>query len=352
MQTTASARVCLVGYGYWGPNLLRNLVQHGGFEVVGVVDSDERARKLCAKCHPSIPLYETAEEMLFACHPGAVLIATPPSTHACLAIQCLKAGTDVLLEKPMALSVAECDSILRAAKSADKKVMIDHTFVYHPAIQYLRKEIDKGTLGELLYYDSVRVNWGGYQPCTNVLWDLAPHDLSILDCLLKAEQPVSVSVMASHHFGKDHADLGYAHLVYPNGFTAHLHLNWVAPVKIRSIILGGTLKMVVYDDILVSEKVRVYDKGLIVNSVGEGQQLRVNYRIGDMLAPALPSQEALAFMLSAFHRYITEGEKPFSDGASGRRMVQVLEVASQSMKEGGAPIELRPHFQREKTLAA
>lgn len=348
MKKSSLPRVALVGYGYWGPNLLRNLVHHGGFEVAGIVDARDEARAKCARTYPHLKTFATVEALLEKEKLDAVLIATPPPTHRPIAIQCMEAGADVLIEKPMALSVADCDAILDRAKALGRRVMVDHTFVYNPAVDYLASQVRAGALGDLLYFDSVRVNLDGYQTGADVLWDLAPHDFSILDHLLGGKQPREVSVTGAHHFGQQRVNLAYCHLRYENEFVAHLHLNWVAPVKVRTIMLGGTKRMAVYDENTPTEKIKLYDKGLIVDAKLAAADLRASYRVGDMVAPALSTQEPLANMLSAFHRYLTRDERPVSDGHLGRRVVEVLEAASRSLAQGGGYVPLAPERSARK----
>ncbi len=343
-------RVALVGYGYWGPNLLRNLVHHGGFTVVGVVDEKEDARDRVKRLYPNITLYRSLRDLLAEKKLDAVCIATPPSTHESLALEALAAGAHVFVEKPLALSVAQCDRILSAARRYQRKVMVDHTFVYNPAVEYLAQKVGTGGLGKLLYYDSVRVNLGGYQFGADVIWDLAPHDLSILDYLLHGKMPLTISATGASHFGQRHANLAYCHLQYADDFVAHLHLNWIAPVKVRTIMLGGTQSMAVYDENMATEKIRVYNKGIVLDAQ-DHNELRVSYRVGDMFAPALSSREALAASLTAFHRYLTLNEKPASDGEHGKRVVKILEAATLSLSNGGFPVVLETR-ERPRELAA
>ncbi len=330
----------LIGYGYWGPNLLRNLISHGGFNVVGIVEPSPVAAQRALAAYGHIPIFATLDDLLRKSKPDCVVIATPPSTHRELATACLNQKMHVLVEKPLGLSIGECDEIIATAKMNDRLVMVDHTFVYHPAVQYLAQQISSGAFGDLLYYDSVRVNLGGFQPLTNVLWDLAPHDLSILDLFLQGKAPKSVSVLGATHYDPSNTNICYCHLTYDDGFVAHLNLNWVAPVKIRTVMVGATKKMAIYDDNLSIEKIKIYDKGMVINAAGEGHQLRASYRSGDMVAPAIDSREALSSMLAAFHTYITQGNKPQSDAYCGRRIVRILEAASASLQRNGEPVEL------------
>ncbi len=338
---TTKPRIGLLGYGYWGPNLLRNLVSNANTAVVGLVEPDPAARARAARTYPHVPVFEDLDKFLSQVKPDGVVIATPPATHKDLAVRCLRAGAHVLVEKPLAVSVAECDEILTAAKQAKRQVMVDHTFVYNPAVEYLADRIRKGELGDLMYYDSVRVNLGGFQKHVNALWDLAPHDLSILDLFLKGKTPVSVAATGVKQFGASVESLCYLHLAYENSFTAHLHLNWVAPVKIRTVMVGGSKKMAVYDENLPSEKIKLYDSGVDVSTESPTPgEFRVSYRMGDMMAPAIPTREALAGVVSDFVECVQTGRAPVSDGKSGRRMVEILEAASLSLKHGGEPIRL------------
>lgn len=332
-------RVVLVGYGYWGPNLLRNVVMNPDAEVVGVVEANPVARGKCNSVYPHIPTFGTLDELIEKVPFQAAVIATPPSTHCELAIRCLTAGAHVLVEKPLAMSVAECDRILAVAAEMKLRVMVDHTFAFHPAVEHIAEGIDRGDLGDLLYYDSVRVNLGGFQPATNVLWDLAPHDLSILDLLLKGRVPTEISATGIRHFGSTVENLCYVSLKYGSDFIAHLNLNWTAPVKVRTITIGGSKKMAVYDDNLPTEKVKVYDKTVSLSDV-TATDFRVSYRLGDMVAPAVSTREALAGVISHFMGCVRDGKQPVCDGQSGKRVVEILEAASLSMLEGGRPVSL------------
>ncbi len=330
-------KIALIGYGYWGPNLLRNVFAHPEVIVAGVVEANEASRKKCESAYPHIPVFSTVEELLSKGTLNGVIIATPPATHCEISIKCLEAGAHVLVEKPLALSTEECDKILSAAKKNNLQVMVDHTFVFHPSVEYLSNAIQHGDLGDLLYYDSVRVNLGGFQPRTNVLWDLAPHDLSILDLFLNGKVPTHISCTGVRHFGTNIENLCHLSLKYDNDFIAHLNLNWVAPVKIRTITVGGTKKMAIYDDNLSTEKVKVYDKSVTLTSPTKVDFL-VNYRTGDMIAPAISTREALKGVTEHFVECIKNGKRPICDGEAGKRVVQILEAASLSMTDGGRPV--------------
>ncbi len=339
VMTERKKKVGLVGYGYWGPNLLRNFVAHPGAEVIGVIEANAGSRAKCAVLYPHIAVFESLDAFFAKCTPDAMVIATPPATHCEIAVRCLEAGAHILVEKPLAMSSAECDKILAVARTKNLKVMVDHTFVFHPAVEYLTDSISDGNLGELLYYDSVRVNLGGFQPRTNVLWDLAPHDLSILDLFLNGKMPTEVSGVGIRHFGTTVENLCHLSLKYDNDFIAHLNLNWIAPVKIRTITVGGSKRMAIYDDNLPTEKVKIYDKSVTLSSPTE-LDFRVNYRSGDMTAPAISTQEALKGVIGHFMECVQGDKTPICDGEAGKRVVQILEAATVSITEGGRPVSL------------
>lgn len=332
-------RLALIGFGYWGANLLRNMLLNPRIEVVGLTERSPELRQKCKALYPLVPLFQTLQECLDAQKPEGVVIATQPDSHGMLAVRALRAGAHVLIEKPMATSVKECDEILNEARKANRNVMIDHTFLYHAPVSYLTKQIHAGEYGEMLYFDSVRVNLGGFQ-FTNVVWDLAPHDIAIIDRLLHGQLPTTCSAIGRRHFNAPSESLCYVTLAYNENFIAHLHLNWAAPVKGRQVTIGGTKKMVVYDDNTPVEKVRVYDKSVQLEQLTE-TDLRVNYRIGDMIAPVIPQREALADMLQEFVSCIQENRPALSDGESGRRVVLVLEALAESMRKNGQPVQLK-----------
>lgn len=345
-------RIGVIGFGYWGPNLVRNFTAQPGCEVTGIVDSngpsrdaagDPKARAEAA--YPNIPFFDSIEAFLGSGNFDAVAVATPPATHGEVAMRCLEAGAHVLVEKPLAPSAGESEAIVAEARRRGRIVMVDHTFVYHPAVAYLRERIHNGDLGDLLYYDSVRVNLGGFQTGSNVLWDLGPHDLSILDSFTGGLMPEQVTAVGMHHFDAGTENLCYVTLKYPGRFIAHLHLNWVAPVKLRQVMVGGSEKMAIYDDNLPAEKIKIYDKGLSVDyRSASSHDLRVSYRVGDMTAPALHGTEALAVMSAHFLECIREGRRPLTDGEAGLRIVRLLEAAAESLREQGAPVTPAPAY--------
>jgi predicted dehydrogenase len=328
-------KLALVGYGYWGNNLLRNLLAHPKCEVVGVCDRDAAKRAKAAAIDSDISTFSKVDDLLTELKPDAVVVATPPASHCDVAVKSLRAGAHVLIEKPMAVSSQECDRILAEAQKARRTVMVDNTLIYYAPVQYLVNLIESGEMGQLLYFDSVRVNLGGIQPQVNVLWDLAPHDIAVLDQLTGA-LPVHVSAIGVKHFNAPTETLCYLNLAYENNFNAHLHMNWAAPVKGRLLTIGCDKKMAILDDNVATEKVRIFDKSVkLSNDPAKG--LVTTYHHGSTFSPALPAKEALAEVLEEFVSSITENRPPKTDGESGARVVRILEAASISLANGGRP---------------
>jgi predicted dehydrogenase len=333
----------LIGYGYWGKNLLRNMMSSQKIEVVGVVDSDPEHRSLAQHTYSALKTYNSIEELIKAEDFEAMVIATPPASHKHLAVECLEKGLHVLVEKPLALSTEECVEILQAAEKAGKNVMVDHTFVYNSPVIHLNEQINDNELGSLLYYDSVRVNLGGFQPQVNVLWDLAPHDLSILDFWSGGDMPEMVQATGVKHFGSSTENMCYVNMKYANGFNAHLHLNWAAPFKSRQVIIAGDKKMAVYDDTQPMEKIKIYDKTVQLDQADD-TDFRVNYRAGSMFAPAIKQKEALLSMVEEFANSIADNRVPLTDGIAGSKVVQVLEALSKSLYNDGRPEDIVNQF--------
>jgi predicted dehydrogenase len=333
-------KVGLIGYGYWGPNLARNLAETRGLELVAVADGRSDRRDAAARRHRGVRTFGDAAELLDD-DLDAVVIATPLVTHHALASEALERGRHVLVEKPLAASRAEAEDLAARAEARGVRLMVDHTFVYTGAIRKMRAIIDAGELGEPLYLDSVRVNLGVFQQDTNVVWDLAAHDLAIMDHLID-ESPISVSANGSTVAGYEHENIAYITVHFANRFLGHFHVNWLAPVKIRQMLLGGQKRMLVYDDMNPSEKLRVYDKGVDFDVQDEEirRQILVSYRTGDMYAPKLDRREALALVCDEFAASITEGRAPLTDAAAGIRVVSMLQAAEQSLREEGRRIPL------------
>jgi predicted dehydrogenase len=332
----------VIGYGYWGPNLVRNFSESARGRVVAVSDLSPKRLALAAARYPALHATADARELIQNPAVDAVVVATPVSTHFDLAMAALSAGKHVLVEKPMAASSEQCIRLIAEADKRGRVLMVDHTFVYTSAVRKIRELIAAGELGRLHYYDSVRVNLGIFQHDVNVIWDLAVHDLSILRYLF-ADEPWGVSATGMSHVEEKAENIAYMTLFYPNNFLAHIHVNWLAPVKVRRTMICGSRRMIIYDDTESSEKLKVYDKGVDVTNDGEASyRLRVNYRAGDMWAPNLDTTEALTLEVTEFLDCMETGRKPVTDGAAGLSTVRALEGATESMANHGKLIELKP----------
>ncbi|MEO7649570.1 MAG: Gfo/Idh/MocA family oxidoreductase [Bryobacteraceae bacterium] len=333
-------QIGVVGYGYWGPNLVRNFAETPGVRVSAVSDLNSKRLAVVAQRYPGVNVMNDALALIEDPSVDAVVIATPVSTHFELAMAALKAGKHVLVEKPLTASSVEALRLLEAADKAKRVLMVDHTFVYTSAVRKIRDMVALGDLGRLYYYDSVRVNLGLFQHDVNVIWDLAVHDLAIMDYLLPT-RPYGVSATGMSHLPGRPENIAYLTFLFEDNLIAHIHVNWLAPVKIRRTLIGGSRKMVVYDDVEPSEKIKVYDKGISVDGDPDGiYKMMVNYRAGDMWAPHLDLTEALRTEAAEFVRCISTGAKPITSGEAGLRVVGFLEAATQSMKQQGKLVEL------------
>lgn len=332
-------RVAVVGCGYWGPNVVRNLASLEGCEVRALCDSDPGRLASLHRRFPASRAVSSYQQILDDPDIDGVAVCTPVHTHYPLAAAALQAGKHVLVEKPLSDSVETAEILVELAESRGRVLMVDHTFVYSGAVQKMRSIIDAGELGRLLYFDSVRVNLGLFQSDINVVWDLAPHDVSILTYLVD-QPPQWVSAIGTAHYGKLE-NLAYLTIMFEDSLIAHLHLNWLAPVKIRSTLIGGSKRMIVYDDLEPSEKIRVYDKGVTLQSDSASRaRAMVDYRTGDMYAPYIDKDEPLQRVCETFVQAIEQGLKPATDGRVGLQVVRVLEAAQQSIRKSGERIAL------------
>ncbi len=342
----------IIGYGYWGPNLVRNCFETPGARVVAVSDLRPERLNLAQSRYPGIKTTVDYRDLFSDPAIDAIIVATPVSTHFDLALQALRSGKHVLVEKPLVAKVDEGLRLLDEAARRQRVLMVDHTFVYTGAVRKIKEIVAAGDLGPIYYYDSVRVNLGIFQRDVNVLWDLAVHDLAIMDYVLDA-RPCAVSAIGVAHVGKME-DLAYLTCLFDNRSVAHIHVSWLAPVKVRRTLIGGGRQMIVYDDLEPSEKVKVYDRGVTVgddqgngngnrNGNGNGSgvyELLVGYRAGDMWAPRLSTTEALSNEMQHFVRCIERNQEPNTSGQVGLRVVHILETAERSVREQGRPIEL------------
>lgn len=332
--------VGVVGYGYWGPNLVRNFSETPGSQVVAVSDLHADRLALVQGRYPAISTATDYHELLADNRIDAVAIATPVSTHFELASQALRAGKHVLVEKPLAATSQQAIQLVEDAEQRKRVLMVDHTFVFTGAVRKIRELVADNVLGDMYYYDSVRVNLGLFQHDVNVVWDLAVHDLSIMDYVLPY-RPCAVSATGVSHVPGEHENIAYLTLFFAGCLIAHIHVNWLAPVKMRRTLIGGSQKMIVYDDLEPSEKVKVYDKGITLSNDRQGMyQMLIAYRTGDMWAPRLDVTEALQMEALHFLRCIETGERPISDGQAGLRVVRLLEAATESMHRRGQAVEL------------
>ena len=335
--------VGVVGYGYWGPNLVRNLAEAPGARLVSVCDLMlERLAPVKAR-YPTVEVTDEFDALLRDPRIDAIAIATPVSTHFMLAMKALMAGKHVFVEKPMASTADEARRMVEEASRRGLVLAVDHTFIHTGAVRKMR-EIAQKDLGEIYYYDSVRVNLGLFQHDVSVIWDLAVHDLSIMDYVLD-EKPVAVSATGMSHVPNEPENIAYLTLFYDSHLIAHIHVNWLAPVKVRRTLIGGSNKMIVYDDLEPSEKVKVYDKGITLNGNPQKNgdkihQMLVGYRTGDMHAPQLDMTEALGRELREFVHCVENCARPIADGNAGLRVVRILEAATQSLAQRGRVIEL------------
>lgn len=332
--------VGVIGYGYWGPNLVRNFADVPGGQVGFVTDIRAERLSQVRGRYPAVRVSTDYRDLINDPAVDAVAIATPVSSHFDLAIAALRAGKHVLVEKPMTSTADQSMALIDEADKRGLVLMVDHTFVYTSAVKKIRELTQGGDLGEIYYYDSVRINLGLFQHDVNVLWDLAVHDLSIMDYVL-ARTPVSVSATGLAHVAGQPENIAYMTMFFDGRLIAHVHVNWLAPVKVRRTLLGGSRRMIVFDDLEASEKIKVYDRGISVNPSAENvYQMLVGYRAGDMWAPQLPLAEALQTEAKHFIECIDQRKTPTTDGHAGLRVVRMLEAATQSMLHHGALVPL------------
>jgi predicted dehydrogenase len=332
-------KIAVIGYGYWGPNLVRNFQETKGAEVAFCCDNSTQRLGLVKSKYPQIETTPNFDEVIKNPEVDAVVIATPVATHYGFARKALEHGKHVLLEKPLTASVAEAESLVELAARKNLRLMVDHTFIYTGAVRKMKEIIDRGDLGQIYYFDSVRINLGLIQKDVNVLWDLAPHDIAIMESLVN-KAPVGVCATGVSHIGEGIENIAYLTVFFDNGLIAHFHNNWLAPVKIRTILLGGSKKMILYDDMEASEKIKVYDKGVEIGNGNGDHQLRIGYRLGDMWAPKLDHTEALRLMAKEFVDSVENGRPPLTDGTSGLNVVKILEASEMSIKHRGREVKL------------
>lgn len=338
-------RVAVIGAGYWGPNLVRNFVAHPGWSLAWVCDVDlERASRAAGR-YNGVRATDSLDQVLDDPTVDAVAIATPPASHAEIAESCLRAGRHALVEKPLASSLRDGREIVALARDRGLVLMCDHTYCYAPVVQKIRDLVATGTLGDLHYFDSVRINLGIVQSDADVFWDLAPHDLSILDFILPERwAPAAVAAHGADPIGAGRACLGYLTIPLLGGPVAHVHVNWLSPVKVRTVIIGGSRRTLVWDDCNPAQRLSVFDRGVDLAVGADSEERRrvlISYRSGEMVAPALPETEALANVVDEFLAAIRERRSPLTGGESGLRVLEILEAAEQSLAQEGRPVNFR-----------
>jgi len=332
-------RIGVIGYGYWGPNIVRNFHTQECSEVALVCDKNPKAEERLKKAHPAIPFTSDPMEIVKSPTIDVVAVVTPVWTHFELAKAALENGKHVFVEKPFTCSVAQAEALIELADRKNLQIMVDHTFLFTGAVKKIRQLVDDRALGDLYYYDSLRVNLGLFQHDVNVIWDLAPHDLSIMDHVIEEKPEVVVATGEKHLNGVE--DVAFITVYFPKRIIAHINVNWLSPVKVRTTLIGGEKKMLVWNDLEADEKIRVYDKGVSMSaSPSNLHQLLVSYRSGDMWAPQVEQIEALRAETGYFLKCIDENRRPFNDGVAGLRVVRILEAADKSVRNRGEAIAL------------
>lgn len=339
----------VVGYGYWGPNLVRNFSSSEVARVIGVSDLDPSRLAISRRLHPGVATTPEFRELLDNPWIDAIAIATPVHTHYDLALSALRAGKHVLVEKPLAQTSDQVLHLIDEAERRNLTLMVDHTFLYTPAVQKIRQLVKEKALGDIYYYNSVRASLGLFQRDVNVIWDLAVHDISIIQYIFD-EEPVAVSATGTCHVAGTPENMAHIALFFKSSCVAHISVNWLSPVKVRQTFVGGSRKMIVYDDLEPTEKIKVYDKGITVNgSLDNAHQLKIGYRAGDMWAPHLAATEALQTEAEHFVDCLRNGKSPVSSAKTGLRVVEVLEAASRSIAAQGKPVRLRQSHRMRET---
>lgn len=335
----------LVGVGYWGPNLARNLNNTENATLAWVCDANEKSLGKIASNYPKVRTTGDLSQMLAASDLDAVVVATPAGTHFDIATQCLKAGKHVLVEKPLAMSTAECDALIDLAGSKDLRLMVGHTFLYSPPVLKMKELVDAGEIGDVYYAYSTRVNLGQIRKDVNAMWNLAPHDIAIFLYLFGAA-PISVSAKGITQIQPGIEDVVFMYLDFPGNITAHVHVSWLDPGKVRKLTLVGSKKMVIYDDANADVKIQILDKGVTKVANGNAEsfssfgEFQLLLRAGDVLIPKIAATEPLKMECQHFADCIISGERPLTDGVHGKQVVRILEAAQESMRTGSGPVEV------------
>ena len=328
----------VIGYGYWGPNIVRNLRSMENCQVEGVCDRSPTARKRIQSAHPGIPVFTDYHELVQSPDVDAIAVITPVWTHYELTKAALENGKHVFVEKPFTSCVVQAEELINLAEQKNLQIMVDHTFLFTGAVRKIRKLVAEDILGKLYYYDSTRVNLGLFQHDCNVIWDLAPHDLSIMNHVLNKDAEAISATGQGHLNG--HEDIAFITAYFPDNVIAHINVNWLSPVKVRTTLIGGEKKMLVWNDLEADEKLKIYDKGVDVKGQEGVYNLLVSYRSGDMWAPHVEQVEALQLEMEYFVACVRKNEKPFNDGRAGLKVVRMLEAATESLRNRGSLVYL------------
>ncbi len=340
LNESSSLKIGVIGYGYWGPNVVRNFYNAAGATVSSVCDFSPAALQRVRKTYPSMDVTTNPDDILTSPDIDAVAIVTPISHHYALAKKALENGKHVFVEKPFTANTAQAEELIELAASKNLQIMVDHTFLFNGAVRKIRELVDTGVLGNLYYYDSMRVNLGLFQHDANVVWDLAPHDLSIIDYLI-TESPEAIVATGEKHVNSCE-NLAFITMYFPNKVIAHLNVNWLSPVKVRTTLIGGEKRMLVWNDLEADEKIKIYDKGIEKSNGTSGYDLRVSYRSGDLWVPKLEQVEALKVEAEYFVHCVSNGVTPINDGMAGLRVVKMLEDIDASIAQRGGLVRCRP----------
>lgn len=339
MKRSSVINIGVIGYGYWGPNIVRNLLSIENVNVVSICDKNINAMAGMQKRFRGIKICSDYHDITGSGEIDAVAVVTPVFTHFEIAKSALLNGKHVFVEKPFASSTREAEKLIEIANGKNLKIMVDHTFLFTGAVRKIKELIDKNELGDLYYYDSTRINLGLFQHDINVIWDLLPHDLAVMNYLFR-NKPVSLSAVGIDHFSRGQENMGYVTIYFDNNIIAHFNVNWLSPVKIRATLIGGTKKMLVWNDLDADEKIKIYDKGVNIKKKEGAYKLLVDYRSGDMWAPKLDHTEALKAEMEYFISYTKSNFNAINDGYAGLKVVKILEAANKSLKKNGKLIKL------------
>jgi predicted dehydrogenase len=332
-------KIGVIGGGYWGPNIVRNFNALANCQVAGVCDSNAAMLKKISKLAPGAVTYTQATELINSPDVDAVAVVTPVSTHFNLAKMALEGGKHVFVEKPFAATVGQAEELIELAQKKHLQIMVDHTFLFTGAVRKIKEMIDAKTLGTIYYYDSTRLNLGLFQHDVNVIWDLAPHDFSIMLHVI-GEKPIAVSACGANHIN-EMVNVAYVTVFFDSPLIAHFNVNWLSPVKVRNTLIGGEKKMLLWNDVIADDKIKVYDKGVEVKDKEDINNLLVSYRSGDMYSPKLDQREALSLECEYFLECIDQNKKPINDGSIGLEVVKLLTACDESLKNDGKQVRLK-----------